>query len=392
MEWYSLTPLDVLLFREAKPFSPGAGSWAKSLFPPMPVTVFQGMRSLISFVPFHNRDKPHHNIRFLGPFLLDEDDQVWIPTPKDLIGVNKAQPSTEANPQADNLWHRLDRLQPYATQDHWHCLKCQGLIANDPDPDLPPLVSPQLGKDEYICGLNKPWMRATKLLTYFEGNFPNYPESFTREDFCDHPWGVQVLPHIAMKPGERQVKDSQGYFTEVAIRLKPGWKLVAAFENSAPEVPLGRGVIRLGGEGHRVLVEPLPDFEFWDNLRCYLTPNPDQRIAYLLTPGLALAGGENEPIYGAYPRQWQGDLIGCATDKPILWGGVSQVERKLADGVRGNVEFSLLPQRAFVPPGTVYVFKNLPASRELLIPEQNLQKPWLRIFQNLHYGLLLWGK
>lgn len=31
--WYVIEPLNVLLFRESKPFSPGAGSWAKGLFP-----------------------------------------------------------------------------------------------------------------------------------------------------------------------------------------------------------------------------------------------------------------------------------------------------------------------------------------------------------------------
>ena len=45
--WFRITPLDVLLFREAKPFSPVEGAWAKGLFPPMPITEFQAMRSLL---------------------------------------------------------------------------------------------------------------------------------------------------------------------------------------------------------------------------------------------------------------------------------------------------------------------------------------------------------
>lgn len=362
MQWYSLTPLDVLLFREAKPFSPGAGSWAKGQFPPLPVTVYQAMRSRLDFIPFANRNQPHPNIPFLGPFLLDEDNEVWIPTPKDLIGVAQSsngknsgsESSEEANPEADQHWHRLDRLRPYETQPHWNFLKCQGLPSNSDDTDLalPPLVPPKLDEKGYICGFKKPWMKAAKLPIYLEGKFPGDPQSFTQQDFCDDPWGVQVLPHIAIKPGERQVKDSQGYFTEVAIRLKPGWKLVAAFDYPSPEL-LKPEVVRLGGEGHRVLVEPLLDFDFWQNLQCYLTPNSKQRIAYLLTPGLARVESENEPIYGACPHDWQEHLLGCATEKPILWGGVSQVKRKLPNGDAGRAEFSLLPQRAFVPPGTV---------------------------------------
>ncbi|MFN5658855.1 MAG: type III-B CRISPR module-associated Cmr3 family protein, partial [Pseudanabaena sp.] len=34
MFWYKLTPLDVLMFRDAKPFSPQERAWAGSVFPP----------------------------------------------------------------------------------------------------------------------------------------------------------------------------------------------------------------------------------------------------------------------------------------------------------------------------------------------------------------------
>ena len=60
MYWYAIEPLDVLLFREAKPFSPGEGSWAKGLFPPLPSTVFQALRSIL----------PHRN---------QYERQQWLP-------------------------------------------------------------------------------------------------------------------------------------------------------------------------------------------------------------------------------------------------------------------------------------------------------------------------
>jgi CRISPR-associated protein Cmr3 len=47
MKWYAIAPLDVLLFREAKPFSPGEGAWAKGIFPPLPTVVFQALRSVL---------------------------------------------------------------------------------------------------------------------------------------------------------------------------------------------------------------------------------------------------------------------------------------------------------------------------------------------------------
>ncbi|NJO86033.1 MAG: hypothetical protein HC818_05105 [Synechococcaceae cyanobacterium RM1_1_27] len=54
LHWYALDPIDVLLFRESKPFSPGEGSWAKGLFPPMPTTIFQALRSALPYTPKRN--------------------------------------------------------------------------------------------------------------------------------------------------------------------------------------------------------------------------------------------------------------------------------------------------------------------------------------------------
>jgi CRISPR-associated protein Cmr3 len=54
------------------------------------------------------------------------------------------------------------------------------------------------------------------------------------------------MPHIQMKSGERQVKEEEGYFTEVAVRLHSGWKLVAGMSHKLEKTE----VVRLGGEGH----------------------------------------------------------------------------------------------------------------------------------------------
>lgn len=46
-------------------------------------------------------------------------------------------------------------------------------------------------------------------------------------------------------------------------------------------------VVRLGGEGHRALVSPLPDFQTWQKLAAYEQHKDRNNFAYLLTPGLA---------------------------------------------------------------------------------------------------------
>lgn len=145
---------------------------------------------------------------------------------------------------------------------------------------------------------------------------------------------------------------------------------------------LEQTVVRLGGEGHRALVSPLTDFHAWEQLAVYQQPKEQSNFAYLLTPGLA----EKQPtVYGVYPTSWQENLTGCVSSRPLFWGGVSTIKRQQQDQ-----EFALLPQRAFVSPGTVYLFNNIPQQADYLLPATGGN--WLTTFKLLNYGKLLWGQ
>ncbi|MCJ2544430.1 type III-B CRISPR module-associated Cmr3 family protein [Thermostichus vulcanus] len=372
LHWYALDPIDVLLFRESKPFSPGEGSWAKGLFPPMPTTIFQALRSALLYTP--NTPKKERHLRFLGPFLLDQENTLWLPTPKDLLAMGHYDPNADPaqiddTPEELAEGDKYQRLQP-VQEDHWKHIQWD-------DQNLPPLVPPPLEEGEYIKGRPQPWIRASALSAYLEGQLPQ------SSDFQGDPWDTQVLPHIDIQPDTRQVKDEAGYFTEVAIRLRPGWRLAAAISTRIPST-----TVRLGGEGHRALVAPLENWDpgiDWDRFR-----ERTGSVAYLLTPGLAQAE-EAAPIYQAYPSQWQPHLAGCATDRALLWGGISAIRRRQQDSEQSEkADFALLPQRAFIPAGTVYHFKQDPPPplRQLLgNPCAQFQT-----FESLNYGTLLWGK
>lgn len=367
MYWYAIEPLDVLLFREAKPFSPSEGSWAKGQFPPLPITVFQALRSSLEQYEQKKRD-----LEFLGPFLLDKDNTLWLRTPKDLLAVKSKLPINE-DAAEDNLdektndWNRTERLQSAPLGE-----KAWNHFCFDSD-EIQPMVTPSIDKNnEFICGRPESWIAFDALIHYLKGENLRNPQNFHAD-----PWSVQILPHIHMQSGTRQVKNEEGYFTEVAIRLHPGWRLVAAMS-----AKLEQTVVRLGGEGHRALVSPLLDFQDWEQLAVYEQPKDESNFTYLLTPGLA----EKEPaVYGVYPTSWQENLKGCVSDRPLLWGGVSTIQRKEQDR-----EFALLPQRAFVPPGTVYLFDKAPHPADYLLPD--VGGNWLTTFQQLNYGKLLWGQ
>ena len=369
MHWYTITPLDILLFRDCKPFSPGVGSWAKGLFPPMPITVFQALRSLLP--KSSNQDERiKRDLTFLGPFLLDNNHTLWLPTPKDLVCL---YPPGKDRKTASDDWSEIQRLQPIDCQHGmWkHLVFDEGQIN--------PLVLNK--KWNGSISPPKPWIKAEALFKYLEGE-----KDWCKEDFHSNPWRTQVLPHIHMQADKRQVKDADGYFTEVAVRLEDGWCFVAAFSEEISE-----SVVRLGGEGHRAIVSRLQLegnttlFEQLNFLSKDDRPSKIPEFAYLLTPGLALFA---EARYSSYPSAWKQQLKGCATDKALLWGGVSTMRKDIDN--KTKEEFALLPQRAFVPPGTVYVFNGEVPTNSQLLPEKDGR--WLETFKQLNYGKLLWGQ
>lgn len=365
LHWYRLEPLDLLLFRDARPFNPGDGSWAKSVFPPMPITVFQALRSLLP--PYAQKQR---DLEFIGPFLIDAENQVWLPTPKDLVGIGHQADAGDVNdpvPDLDRI-KRLDRLEPAQDQD-WAYFR--HALAHT----LKPIVPPTLANDEAIVGRLPPLIRLRALVLYLQGNLRAIN---VQEDFHRLPWTTQVLPHIAMEDGCRHVKEHEGYFTEVATRLAPGWALMAGLS-----CPISAEIARLGGEGHRVQVTFIgpsslaPLAEQWQK--------NSGSWAYVLTPGLAQAV-EDQALYGLYPWDWAAHLQGVVGDRPLLAGGISTIHRRTS----AQGEGAYLPQRAFVSAGTIYRFKDrfTPAVPLLL---SGVNATTQQTFELLHYGQLLWG-
>jgi CRISPR-associated protein Cmr3 len=397
MSWYRITPLDVLLFRDSRPFSPADGSWAKGLFPPMPITVFHGLRSLLT--PRTSKaDRTNRNLKFLGPFLCDGQDKLWFPTPKDLVCL---YPKDVGAKKASDRWESVHRLQPAKIresedQDKDPAWEYLAFASNHPAPMVvTKAIHDQEKQQNQRMGEPQPWIRAKYLVEYLDGKESSWTQDTLEEKplFHSNPWDDQVMPHIKMKTGERQVEESDGYFTEVAVRLHPGWHFVVCFDSGNEALP-EQGVIRLGGEGHRALVEKMDNPDEppeWKALHPLATNDGDRKRAYVLTPGLALADAEKR-LYASYPKKWCPDLAGCATDRQLMWGGISAIERpgnSSKTDNRENWDVGYIPQRAFVPPGTVYVFNSLPEDTRLLPDDESRQ--WLKTFEMLNYGKLLWG-
>ena len=62
--WYKICPVDTLLFRNAKPFTPSERAWTAGVFPPSGHTIAGAIRSTID---------QKLDLELIGPFLCYHD-------------------------------------------------------------------------------------------------------------------------------------------------------------------------------------------------------------------------------------------------------------------------------------------------------------------------------
>ena len=341
MYWYKLTPLDILMLRDAKPFSPQERAWAGSVFPPNGHTIAGALRGLLGKETFN----------IVGPFLCYENTEntLYLPRPLGFVKSTALVPlKWETKSHINNaLW---DETQP-----------C-------------PLVKPHNAKDEdeedekdeeKINSLQKceesSEVKFRQYLPYCV--VKNYLE--TGEINKDHwqvvdgthedkPWTIETRSHNSIEPGTKQVKDADGYFVENAIRLHQNWSFAIGI-NHEITTP---ATIRLGGEGHRVIVESCPELgEQWQELQKISSDNfnhHDKSIAYLVTPGVFERPHTNKHqqrmnLCRPYPWEWKikdGNFVSMSTDRPV------PISCRIRD--KDDERSIPAPQVFAAPPGSLY--------------------------------------
>jgi CRISPR-associated protein Cmr3 len=275
MYWYTLTPLDVLMFRDAKPFSPSERAWAGSTFPPSGHTIAGAIRRLLS-----GRKTDRIIFHLLGPFLCKEQT-LYFCKPLNFIGSQRLEPVTwlnENHPLRQMIW----------------------------PPNQPaPLVFRQGQKTQSKSKEHKhQYLPTDRMLQFLETSRidPTYLQSLEGDT---SPWVLENRSHNALEPGTRRVKDEDGYFVEKAVRLRDGWSLAIALDQDIPTPT----VLRLGGEGHRAILERCGALnEQWEKLSNQSQENRDKggrSLAYLATPGVFERKHEDHPICRAWPWEWK---------------------------------------------------------------------------------------
>jgi CRISPR-associated protein Cmr3 len=333
MYWYTITPLDVLMFRDAKPFTPGERAWAGSTFPPNGHAIAGALRGLMS-----KTSDEKLTFKMTGVFLC-HNQTLYFPRPLNHVGITPLVPLVwdDNHPLKEQMLHDISKPCPLVK------------------PSWAQLSSGDESEEEEKQSVDYlPWNVIYNYVRTGKIDPDCWQEGVT------NPWSVETRSHNALDPGTRQVKDADGYFVEKAIRLKDGWSLAIALDQDIP-TPV---TIRLGGEGHRAILERCdPLKKRWDTLWTASEQNRNQSqrsMTYLITPGIferIQREKTKDNSYRdiarcrAYPWEWKlDDLISVATDKPIPISCRIQYQA-------GSGKSIPAPQVFAAPPGSVYYLK-----------------------------------
>ncbi|MGK7946155.1 MAG: type III-B CRISPR module-associated Cmr3 family protein [Microcystaceae cyanobacterium] len=280
MYWYILTPLDVLLFRDAKPFTPTERAWTDSIFPPNGHTLAGALRSLLDT----------NDLKIKGVFLCREkNDQMtlYFPRPLGWVGLKPLIPlNKEWNTESPFHHAMWDQSQP-----------CPLITLSQETQKDEQKYRQYLPYDAVLSYLENGCFESGDLLRFDDKNHPDYEP--------EQPWAIETRSHNSIEENTKQVKDSDGYFVEKAVRMESGWHLAIGL-NHQIKTPT---TMRLGGEGHRVLIQACDQLgEQWDKLQQQSEHNFNQGgkiSAYLVTLGVFEKPDHNSLICRPYPWEWK---------------------------------------------------------------------------------------
>ena len=379
MNWYKLTPLDILMLRDAKPFSPQERAWAGSIFPPNGHTIAGAFRGILG---------ERTNFKIVGPFLCYQNTKntLYLPRP---LGFAKSVPLVPLTWETESyiknaLW---DKTQP--------CPLVKPHNSKDDDED---------DKDDFVkcSGVEtkfRQYLPYCVVKKYLEtGEIDKNDWHIIKDSHEDKPWQEETRSHNSIEPGTKQVKDADGYFVEKAIRLHQNWSFAIGI-NHEIETP---ATIRLGGEGHRVIVESCPELgEQWQELQKISDGNfqaDTQSIAYLVTPGVferphhKYNPEQRVNLCRPYPWEWKlkdGIFVSMSTDKAVP---ISCRIREKEDNTKSITKSIPAPQVFAAPPGSLYYLnkpQGLFQDNERLANEQ---KNRVNNWRQLGYSEMLWIK
>ena len=431
--WLGIEPLDVLLFRDSRPFTGGESHRARSLFPPSPLT-FQGAlrgKLLEASLESKNRDfthyrrylryqaltgsKPNHlelasivdelgstqsfgKFRMKGPFVVRHEQGVWKP-----FFPLQLKPRSESETDGDKRSHKssdlpiLVELKPLSSE-LWGI--CRGAQWDGMWPlELLPLWSFKEGAEE----AKEYWLTAQGMKDYLLGHTPDGVWFEKAETLCTR----EPRAGIRLRRGTRTVEQGMLYMAEF-LRLQRGVgfavevRLEGEDDDAEALRPLREeGLLALGGEAraarHKPLDgDPLAELKGLKQEIKAKIQQADQALLklYLAAPAVFSQGWKPDFLDSDLKGRVNvnGDvevqLVAAAVGKPLPLGGW--------DLALGRPK----PLRQAVPPGSVYYLRVEDAKQAAQVIEafhctcrlQGLASdPGLRELEKIGFGLTFVG-
>jgi CRISPR-associated protein Cmr3 len=375
--WYTISPVDILLFRDAKPFTPGERAWAASIFPPSGHAIAGAIRSIIN-----------SKIEAIGP-LFCYHDTLYFPRPLNFVGVDRLVPiewweqrhTHEKHPLSEQII--CDESQPNPLVKAWSD-RTQSERDEEKNQNL---KYRQYLPTQAIEQFLKTGTISKELLIVPSDE----AEDLNAEQ---KPWKTETRSHNSIDRDTKQVKDSGSYFIENAVRLLSNWKIAIGLNIDIPTPE----VMRLGGEGHHAILQRCTNLDIqWDTISRLSDENfksKGKSLAYLITPDIFERTQNRRAICRGYPWEWKlahktnnpnqtpGNLVSVATEKAI------PISERIRDG-KDNTSIPA-PQMFAAPPGSVYYLKQPQALFGAV--EETKAAMRVRELQNLGYSKLLWAK
>jgi CRISPR-associated protein Cmr3 len=352
-----MIPLDVLLLRDAKPFTPGERVWASSSFPPTGDAIAGAVKSLL--------DKPELKIKITGPFLcrqVGQGQKLYFPRPLGFVGDKPLLPL---------CWTGM--TSPMRVEESMPQPLVTLFDGQPPEDDL---------NEDRRTPKYRQYLPSNVVLEYLKTGKISMDawKCDDAQESENKPWQMERRSHNSIEPGTRQVKQESGYFVENAVRLHVDWSIAFQVDQDLPT-----GVtLRLGGEGHRVLLERCDGLgDQWQEIQEQSGVNfrtEGRSIAYLVTPGVFERSSNGKILCQSWPWEWKlanasnpnqlepGDLVSVATGQSVPISGIDKAQVFAA------------------PPGSNYYLNHPDRLYQEREDAANKAKRW----RQLGYSELLW--
>ncbi len=322
---WELRPLDTVFFRDSKPFSIGEETWADTIFPPFPPTIYGALRTawfsenikeferLKSDNKLNSNEDPTKDLKINNIFIKKGADFLF-PIPRDVL-QNKKQ--------------ELKRLT-VSEKSHLTSAGDMNLLLNPTNE---------------VYSYENCWISELDLIDYLNGDISKFGRPI--EEF------FEFEPKIGIARDRISHSSDEGKLYRVGmVRLKEDVKFCVDFEG----LDIDKDLFKLGGEGRFVVVSktkkrpdiPLPDI-------------PDNNfLCYLSTPAIFNKGWlpnwnwiDEKRLIGTIPdTDIQIRLLTAAIGAAKFIGGfdMAKVQPK--------------PMYKAVPEGSVYYFKILSGNKD----------------------------